>query len=103
TALEAWSRRSPVDRLDLNRVFPGRPNGSISERTASAVSELLLPTVDMVFDLHSFGPIWDFPPSTTTHPIADPALMIKTIRMAEAFKLPMTLVWDHPDTPGMFD
>ncbi|RWD26568.1 MAG: peptidase M14 [Mesorhizobium sp.] len=102
TALEAWSRRSPVDRLDLNRVFPGRPNGSISERTASAVSELLLPTVDMVFDLHSFGPKFDCPPAATTHPIGDADLMRKTLNMAAAFKFPVTLAWDGP-TQGMFD
>ncbi|TJX41755.1 MAG: peptidase M14, partial [Mesorhizobium sp.] len=102
-AVQAFSRNTPIDGLNLNRVFPGRAEGSLTERIADAVSRLLLPMADTVFDLHSFGPIWDFPPSTTTHPIADPALMIKTIRMAEAFKLPMTLVWDHPDTPGMFD
>ncbi|QKC92366.1 peptidase M14 [Mesorhizobium sp. NZP2234] len=102
-AVQAFTRNTPIDGLNLNRVFPGRANGSVTERIADAVSRLLLPTADTVFDLHSFGPTWDFPPSTTTHPISDPALMAKTIGMAEAFKLPMTLVWDHPDTPGMFD
>ncbi|TIM16794.1 MAG: succinylglutamate desuccinylase/aspartoacylase family protein [Mesorhizobium sp.] len=102
-AVQAFSRNTPTDGLNLNRVFPGRADGSVTERIADAVSRLLLPMADTVFDLHSFGPTWDFPPSTTTHPIADPDLMAKTIRMAEAFKLPMTLVWDHPDTPGMFD
>ncbi|RWA59786.1 MAG: succinylglutamate desuccinylase/aspartoacylase family protein [Mesorhizobium sp.] len=102
-AVQAWSRNTPVDGLNLNRVFPGRANGSVTERIANAASRLLLPMADTVFDLHSFGPTWDFPPATTTHPIADPALMAKTIKMAEAFKLPMTLVWESVDTAGMFD
>lgn len=102
-AVQAFSRNTPIDGLNLNRVFPGRADGSITERIADAVSRLLLPMADTVFDLHSFGPTWDFLPSTTTHPIANPDLMAKTIRMAEAFLLPMTLVWDHPDTLGMFD
>ncbi|RWQ26430.1 succinylglutamate desuccinylase/aspartoacylase family protein [Mesorhizobium sp.] len=102
-AVQAFSRNTPIDGLNLNRVFPGSADGSVTERIADAVSRLLLPMADTVFDLHSFGPGWDFPPSTTTHPIADPDLMAKTIRMAEAFKLPMTLVWGRPDTPGMFD
>ncbi|RWJ52638.1 succinylglutamate desuccinylase/aspartoacylase family protein [Mesorhizobium sp.] len=103
SAVQAASRNTPVDGLNLNRVFPGRTHGSVTERIADAVSRLLLPMADTVFDLHSFGPGWDFPPASTTHPIADPELMAKTIKMAQAFKLPVTLVWEHPGSPGMFD
>ncbi|RVC64622.1 succinylglutamate desuccinylase/aspartoacylase family protein [Mesorhizobium sp.] len=102
-AVQAWSRDTPVDGLNLNRVFPGRADGSVTERIADAVSRLILPMADTVFDLHSFGPKWDFPPASTTHPIADADLMAKTVRLAEAFRFPMTLVWEFHDTPGMFD
>ncbi|MER9670850.1 succinylglutamate desuccinylase/aspartoacylase family protein [Mesorhizobium sp. M0203] len=102
-AVQAWSRNTPIDGLNLNRVFPGRADGSVTERIADAVSRLLLPMADTVFDLHSGGPSWDLPPATTTHPIDDADLMAKTVKMAEAFKLPLTLVWEHSDTPGMFD
>ncbi|RWP24038.1 succinylglutamate desuccinylase/aspartoacylase family protein [Mesorhizobium sp.] len=102
-AVQASSRNTPIDGLNLNRVFPGRADGSVTERIANAVSRLLLPMADTIFDLHSFGPMWEFPPATTTHPLADPDLMARTIRMAEAFKLPMTMVWEHPETPGMLD
>ncbi|RWO48379.1 MAG: peptidase M14 [Mesorhizobium sp.] len=102
-AVQAWSRNTPIDGLNLNRVFPGRADGSVTERIADAVSRLLLPMADTVFDLHSFGPGWDFPPASTTHPIADADLMAKTLRMAEAFKLPVTLLWEYHDTRGMFD
>ncbi|TIX45423.1 MAG: succinylglutamate desuccinylase/aspartoacylase family protein [Mesorhizobium sp.] len=102
-AVEAWSRYTPLDGLNLNRVFPGRADGSVTERIADAVSRVLLPMADTVFDLHSFGPTWDCPPAATTHPIADPDLMARTVRMAEAFKLPSTLVWEYKDTAGMFD
>ncbi|RUU37658.1 peptidase M14 [Mesorhizobium sp. M6A.T.Ce.TU.002.03.1.1] len=102
-AVQAWSRNTPLDGLNLNRVFPGRADGSVTERIADAVSRVLLPMADTVFDLHSFGPTWDFPPAATTHPIADRDLMARTVRMAEAFKLPLTLVWEYYDTAGMFD
>lgn len=102
-AVQAWTRNTPIDGLNLNRVFPGRADGSVTERIADAVSRLLLPMADTVFDLHSFGAIWDFPPAVITHPIADGDLMAKTLQMAEAFKLPVTLLWEHDDTPGMFD
>ncbi|MDX8449881.1 succinylglutamate desuccinylase/aspartoacylase family protein [Mesorhizobium captivum] len=101
-AVQAWSRTTPIDGLNLNRVFPGRADGSVTERIADAVSRLLLPMAETVFDLHS-SPTWNFPPASTTHPIADADLMRKTLRMAEAFKLPLTLVWEHGDTAGMFD
>ncbi|RWP16093.1 MAG: peptidase M14 [Mesorhizobium sp.] len=102
-AVQASSRNTPADGLNLNRVFPGRADGSLTERIADAVSRLLLPLADTVFDLHSFGPGWEFPPAVTTLPIDDSYLMAKTIAVAEAFKLPMTLVWEHPEAPGMFD
>ncbi|MER9732479.1 succinylglutamate desuccinylase/aspartoacylase family protein [Mesorhizobium sp. M0217] len=102
-ALQASTRNTPVDGKNLNRVFPGRSDGSVSERIADAVSRVLLPMADTVFDLHSFGPTWDCAPSVIIHPVADADLMAKTVRMAEAFKLPVTLVWDFHDTAGMFD
>lgn len=55
-AVQACNRNTPVDGLNLNRVFPGRADGSVTERIADAVSRLLLPMADTVFDLHSFGP-----------------------------------------------
>ncbi|TIQ75234.1 MAG: peptidase M14, partial [Mesorhizobium sp.] len=69
-AVLACTRNTPIDGLNLNRVFPGRSDGSVTERIADAVSRTLLPLADTVFDLHSFGLTWDFPPSSTTHPIA---------------------------------
>lgn len=102
-AVQAWTRNTPIDGKNLNREFPGRADGSVTERIADAVSRLLLPMADTVFDLHSFGPKWDFPPAVVTHPIADANLMARTLRMAEAFKLPVTLLWEHDDTLGMFD
>ncbi|RWL09258.1 succinylglutamate desuccinylase/aspartoacylase family protein [Mesorhizobium sp.] len=102
-AVQAWSRNTPIDGLNLNRVFPGRADGSVTERIADAISRLLVPMAETILDLHSFGPMWEFPPASTTHPIADADLMAKTLRMAEAFRFPMTLVWENDETPGMFD
>ncbi|MER9851739.1 succinylglutamate desuccinylase/aspartoacylase family protein [Mesorhizobium sp. M0106] len=70
-AVQAGSRNTPVDGFNLNRVFPGRADGSVTERVADAISRLLLPMAETVFDLHSFGPKWDFPRKksfTTTVP-----------------------------------
>ena len=54
SAFGAGSRVSPLDGLDLNRIFPGRANGSASERLAHALFEQVLSKADFVFALHSW-------------------------------------------------
>ncbi|WP_352883605.1 succinylglutamate desuccinylase/aspartoacylase family protein [Mesorhizobium sp. M1396] len=49
--------------MNLNRVFPGRADGCVTQRIADSVSRVLLPMADIGFDLHSFGPMWAFPPA----------------------------------------
>jgi N2-acetyl-L-2,4-diaminobutanoate deacetylase len=50
-AYRAAKRRAPADDTDLNRVFPGKPGGTISERMAHALTRLL-GQADLVFTLH---------------------------------------------------
>jgi predicted deacylase len=41
------------DSRNLNRVFPGRPDGNLTERTAYAISELIRrEKIDMTIDIH---------------------------------------------------
>jgi predicted deacylase len=54
TAFAAASRSSPLDGLDLNRIFPGWENGSASERLAHVLFEHVLGGADFVFALHSW-------------------------------------------------
>lgn len=44
---------NPFDRKNLNRVFPGRADGTQSERIAHALSTQLIARADFVADLHS--------------------------------------------------
>jgi uncharacterized protein len=53
-AFNACSRRSPVDNIDLNRVFPGNPTGSISERVAYGLCHSILAGCDLVVSLHGW-------------------------------------------------
>lgn len=53
-AFAAHRRRSPIDGLDLNRVFPGNPNGSLSERLAHRLFELVRENAQFLFTLHSW-------------------------------------------------
>ena len=44
---------NPIDGKNLNRVFPGKVKGSISERIAYTISSELFPVADCYLDLHS--------------------------------------------------
>jgi predicted deacylase len=43
---------SPVDGKNLNRVYPGRPDGTVSERIAYAITNQVIEKADVVLDLH---------------------------------------------------
>jgi predicted deacylase len=54
TAFAAHARRSPVDGLDLNRTFPGRADGTASERLAYHLLHDVVAGADFLFTLHSW-------------------------------------------------
>jgi predicted deacylase len=43
---------SPIDGKNLNRVYPGRADGSVSERIAYAITTQIIEKADYVLDLH---------------------------------------------------
>jgi predicted deacylase len=44
---------SPVDRRNLNRVYPGRADGTVSERIAFAITNEIIARADYLVDMHS--------------------------------------------------
>jgi predicted deacylase len=54
-AFRAARRLSPIDGGNLNRLFPGRPDGTITEKIADFFERTLLPMADFVLDFHSGG------------------------------------------------
>jgi predicted deacylase len=61
-AFQASSRTSPLDGVNLNRVFPGRAAGSVSERIASVLVEQVVARCNVLLDLHSGGAIMELLP-----------------------------------------
>jgi predicted deacylase len=53
-AFAAHQRRSPLDGLDLNRIFPGKADGTPSERLAYRLLHEVIAGSDFVFTLHSW-------------------------------------------------
>lgn len=50
----AQNRRfTPIDELNLNREFPGDPNGSYTQQLATAVTREFLEKIDVHIDMHS--------------------------------------------------
>lgn len=52
-AFSLKQRENPTDNKDLNRVFPGNPNGNLSERIAAEIFKFAR-EMDLVIDLHTF-------------------------------------------------
>ena len=83
-------QRCADDGLDLARTCPGRPDGSVTEQTAFALSEVIR-SADNYIDLHTGGT------ELSVHPLAgyvmhaNSSVLAVQRRMARAFNL--TVVW----------
>ena len=91
-AVIAGRRVSPVDGLNLNRTFPGDPQGTITEQIAAYVTDEIFPRADAFLDLHSGGSSLNMTPSAIVEPTDNAALHARNIRAARAFEAPMTVV-----------
>lgn len=78
------------DGKDLARTCPGRPDGSITEQTAYALSQLIH-TADYYIDLHTGGTELSVYPLCGYVMHANPGVLEVQRRMARAFNLPV--VW----------
>lgn len=87
--------RTAEDGLDLARACPGRPGGSITERIALALSQLIR-TADLYVDLHSGGAAMEILPMVGYVLHGDPAVLERQRRMARAFNLP--IIWGTTPT-----
>lgn len=88
-AHRAVERSHPADGANLARQFPGRADGTPSERLAFAFDTEFLPLADFYLDLHSGG-IRFAMPSMAGYETADP----RGRAAAEAFGAPV--IWGHP-------
>lgn len=54
-ASQKGSRLSPLDGHNMNRVFPGKPDGTATERLAAFLYSEVFPSFDLLVDVHSGG------------------------------------------------
>ncbi|TPL45917.1 N(2)-acetyl-L-2,4-diaminobutanoate deacetylase DoeB [Mesorhizobium sp. B2-4-6] len=102
-AFRAGTRTSPIDKGNMNRSFPGRPDGTVTEKIADYFQRKLLPRADIVFDFHSGGKTLDFVPFCAAHTLPDKAQEKKAFAAVEAFSAPFSMRMTEIDAVGMYD
>lgn len=102
-AFRAGTRTSPIDKGNMNRSFPGRPDGKVTEKIADYFQRQLLPRADIVLDFHSGGKTLDFIPYCAAHALLDQALSAKAFAAVAAFSAPWSMKMLEIDSVGMYD
>ncbi len=87
-AAMAGRRVSPVDELNLNRIFPGDPDGTVTQQIAWFIEHELMPMADIFCDLHSGGSSLMYLPSALIKSSSDPARQQKLLAALRAFAAP---------------
>jgi len=98
---------SPADGLNLNRSFPGDPEGSVSERIAHTLTTQVIEAADYLIDLHAGDGNERLRPYVYMPETGDAAFDASARGLAEAFLLD-TIVIDRtpvtaPDTSRFTD
>ena len=99
----AATRVSPIDNLNMNRVFPGQAKGSVTLQIADYFSTVLLPMADYVLDIHSGGKTLEFLPFAAYHELDDKDQQAKCEAATKAFGAPYYLSLIEIDAAGMYD
>ena len=85
-------RVSPIDDLNMNRIFPGDPDGTVTRQIAHYIDSELIPLADLVIDLHSGGSSLNYIPTALAKQSADPVLYQKQLAALRAFGAPYTYI-----------
>lgn len=102
-AFLAGTRVSPIDAVNMNRAFPGQPDGTPTQKIADYFQRTLLPMADVVLDFHSGGRTLDFIPFAACHALDDPEHQARCRAARDAFNAPFSIEMREIDALGMYD
>ncbi|MCB5202454.1 N(2)-acetyl-L-2,4-diaminobutanoate deacetylase DoeB [Neorhizobium sp. T786] len=102
-AFLAGTRTSPIDKGNLNRSFPGRRDGTVTQKIADYFQRELLPRADIVLDFHSGGRTLDFLPFCAAHVLPDKSQEARAFELVRAFSAPYSMKMLEIDAVGMYD
>jgi predicted deacylase len=92
---ERYDRRNPLDCMDLNRVFPGKPRGFFTEQIANLLYNTIVGNANYVIDLHAGGlDLWMHTFTAIQQGISE--LDEKALQVARAFGAPV--IWKTAGT-----
>jgi predicted deacylase len=89
-AVRAGRRVSPVDGANMNRAFPGDPDGGPTAQIAHYVETVLLPQCQFALDLHSGGKAAEYTPCAYVY--SGGPMAAAKLAMAQAFGAPLALL-----------
>jgi uncharacterized protein len=101
-ALESGTRTSPIDGLNLNRIFPGNASGGVSDRIAHFTFNEIAMKCDYLIDFHGGGIDLEHASVVNYRVAPDPALVDTARRFAESAGLPV-MVHGYPGTGQLVD
>jgi len=102
-AFAAGTRCSPIDGANMNRSFPGRADGTLTQKLCHYIATTLVPQADIVLDFHSGGRTLDFLPFAAAHILEDKAQEAACMAAMQAFNAPYSVRMLEIDAAGMFD
>jgi N-alpha-acetyl-L-2,4-diaminobutyrate deacetylase len=103
SAFQVGKRTSPIDHGNMNRVFPGDPQGTPTEKIADYFQRTLLPLADYVVDFHSGGRTLEFLPFCCAHVLEDKKQQARCIAAMHAFNAPHSVMLLELDGASMYD
>ncbi|MGO4914936.1 N(2)-acetyl-L-2,4-diaminobutanoate deacetylase DoeB [Pseudogemmobacter sp. W21_MBD1_M6] len=102
-AVQAGTRVSPIDQVNLNRAFPGDPAGTATSKIADYFNRVLVPMADVVLDFHSGGKTLDFLPFAAIHILPDARQQAASEAAMMAFNAPYSMRMLEIDGAAMYD
>jgi hypothetical protein len=100
--VRAGRRTSPIDEGNLNRSFPGDPDGTPTEIIAHFIETVLMPGLDWVIDVHSGGSSLMYVPTALTRRVDDPSKLERAVAAMRAIGATFGLITGtREDRTGM--
>ncbi|MFD2055777.1 succinylglutamate desuccinylase/aspartoacylase family protein [Mesorhizobium calcicola] len=94
-AVMAAKRCSPLDGGNLNRAFPGDPQGNPTSRLAHFLESELFARHEVVFDIHSGGTSMEHLPTALVERNGDPERHRRGVELMRALGMPYGFVADN--------
>ncbi|AKR44655.1 M14 family metallopeptidase [Methylophilus sp. TWE2] len=92
---------SPVDEKNLNRVFPGKADGTLTEQIAYFMTEQIISKTDYLLDIHSGSANQTLLPHVYSPVMHQAPLDEKTLAFAKSLGVPQIVLYDErPHDPA---